>query len=114
MMAEAGAPGAWSRVFNEPLTTVHSEPTVRGVDYPNLGIKHARNDMARRLLNVVTTAATPSQRGTRTTITVERLPRPAAITVSLDAQDHPHWRVTGTDSVEIDLDIDDHHLLLHF
>jgi hypothetical protein len=114
MMAEAGAPGAWSRVFNEPLTTVHSEPTVRGVDYPNLGIKHARNDMARRLLNVVTTAATPSQRGTRTTITVERLPRPAAITVNLDAQDHPHWRVTGTDSVEIDLDIDDHHLLLHF
>jgi hypothetical protein len=114
MMAEAGEPGAWSRVFNEPLAGVHAEPTVRGVDYPNLGISRARNRMPRRLLEVTTTAATPSRRGSRTTFTVDRLPDPAAVTITLDGQPHPHWRVTAADSVQVDLDIDTHHLLLRF
>jgi len=114
MMAEVGEPGAWSRVFNEPLIHVHSQPTVRDVDYPSLGISHARNDMSKRVLDVLTTAATPSKRGVRTSFTVDRLPDPAAITVKLDGQDHPQWRVTGADSVAIDLDIDAHHLQLRF
>lgn len=114
MMADSGAPGAWWRVFNQPLTSVHSEPTVRGVDYPTLGISQARNDMERRTLNVTTTAATPSRRGTPTTFTVDRLPDPGAVTMTLDGQDHPHWRVTGGDCIEIDLDVDTHHLRLNF
>lgn len=114
LMADVGEPGAWTRIFNQPLTHVHSEPTVRGVDYPSLGISRARNDMSARILNVVTYAATPSKRRTPTSFTVDRLPDPAAITVSVDGQDHAAWRVTGPDSVQIDIDIDDHHVRLAF
>jgi len=114
MMADSGAPGAWWRVFNQPLTCVHSEPTVCDVDYPTLGISRARNDMERRTLNVTTAAATPSRRGAPTTITVDRLPDPGAVTMTLDGHDHPHWRVTGGDCIEIDLDVDTHHLRLTF
>jgi hypothetical protein len=114
MMADAGAPGAWYRVFNEPLTAVHAQPTVSGVDYPTLGIRRARNDMAARVLEVATTAATPSQRGTPTTFTVDRLPDPSAVSITLDGQDHPHWRVTGADSVSVELDVDVHQLRLWF
>ena len=114
MMADAGAPGAWSRVFTDPLTAVHAEPTVRGVDYPTLGIRRARNDMSARILDISTTAATPSRRGSLTKFTVDRLPDPGAVTMTLDDQDHPHWRVTGPDSIEVDLDVDAHHLRLNF
>ncbi|WP_028932365.1 hypothetical protein [Pseudonocardia spinosispora] len=114
MMAEAGEPGAWSRVFNAPLTSVHTEPTVLGVDYPNLGISRASNDLDRRQLEITTTAATPSQRGTPTTITIDRLPDPKAVTVTLDQQDHHHWRVTSGDSIQLDLDIDAHDVIVGF
>jgi hypothetical protein len=114
MMADAGAPGAWSRVFNEPLTSVHSEPTVSGVDYPTLGIRRARNDMAARVLDVETTAGSPSRRGTPTTFTIDRLPDPGAATMTLDGHDHPFWRVTGPDSIAVDLDVAAHHLRLTF
>jgi hypothetical protein len=70
--------------------------------------------MPRRLLEVSTTAATPSLRGSPTTFTVDRLPDPAAVTITLDGQPHPHWRVTAADSVQVDLGIDTHHLLLRF
>jgi hypothetical protein len=114
MMAESGEPGAWWRVFNQPLTGVHAEPTLRGVDYPHLGVRRARNDMHRRVLEVTTSAATPSRRGTPTTVTLDQLPDPANISVSLDGRDHPHWRRTGQNHVQLDLDVDDHQLLIRF
>jgi len=69
MMAESGEPGAWWRVFNQPLTAVHAEPALRDVDYPHPGVRRARNDMDRRVLEVSTSAATPSRRRTPTTVT---------------------------------------------
>lgn len=114
MLSDAGAPGAWTRVFTDPLTSVHTEPTVRGVDYPTLGISRARNDMAARVMDISTTAATPSRRGAPTTFTIDRLPNPDAVTMTLDDQEYPRWRVTGPDSIEVDLTVDTHDLRLNF
>ena len=62
MLSECSAAGAWWRVFNEPNVKMHSEPTVCDVDYPNLGIRRAQNDMVRGALEIETVAATPLRR----------------------------------------------------
>ena len=108
MLSECGPPGAWWRVFNEPNHAMHDEPTVRDVDYPALGIVRARNDVSAGSLEVETVAATPSRRGDPTRFTVDRLPDPAAVRLTIDGQDFSRWRVTGPDSIEIEADIGEH------
>lgn len=114
MLAESGAPGAWWRIFNEPLPASTSEPRLRDVDYPGIGIRRARNDMVHRVLDIETTAATPSRRGTPTSFTIDRLPAPAGVSVTVDNQDSAGWHVTGADSIQLDLDIDDHRIRVAF
>ncbi|MFE7566082.1 hypothetical protein ACFU76_03820 [Streptomyces sp. NPDC057539] len=114
MLVESGTPGAWWRIFNEPLPATASEPRLSGVDYPALGIRRARNDMVHRVLDIETTAATPSRRGTPTTLTVDRLPAPAAVSVTVDGRDTAGWHITGNDSIQLDLDIDDHRIRIAF
>lgn len=74
MLAECASPGAWWRVFNEPKVALASEPTLRDVDYPSIGIRRARNDMTQHVLTIETTAATPSRRGDPTGFTIDQLP----------------------------------------
>jgi hypothetical protein len=114
MMVECADPGAWSRVFNSPNTAMHDEPTVRGLDYPLIGIRRAHNDVARRVLEVETFAATPARRGTPTTFTVDNLPHNATISVNVD--DHPcvTWRRSQPGALAIDLDIDTHRIHLAY
>lgn len=114
MMAECADPGAWSRVFNSPNTAMHHEPTVRGLDYPSIGIRRTHNDIAGRTLEIETFAATPSRRGTPTSFTVDNLPHNAAISVNVD--DHPcvTWRRSQPGAVAIDVDIDTHRIDLAY
>jgi hypothetical protein len=114
MMIECAPPGAWSRVFTSPNTTMYNEPTVRGVDYPLIGIRRTHNDIARRVLEIDTFAATPSRRGTPTTFTVDNLPQTATISMDVDARVCDTWRRTQPGAVEIDLDIDTHRIRLSY
>lgn len=111
MMSQVGEPGAWWRIFNEPNLVKHSEPTVEGVDYPDLGITEAHNEDG--VLWVRTCAGTPSRRGAATSWRVSKLPDPAAVSVTCDGQDFQAVRVVGDDAVEITCDIDDHLFRLH-
>ncbi|WP_199699130.1 hypothetical protein [Oleomonas cavernae] len=113
MMTECSEPGAWSRVFTRPNVAMHSEPSVRNVDYPNLGLRLARNHMDRRELEIVTTAVTPSKKGTPTEFTVDRLPS-GKVKVIIDGHETPHWREVGTDAIAISIDIDTHHIRVAF
>jgi len=108
MLSELGEPGAWTRVFNEPNLAKFTEPTVVGVDYPNLGIAQARNDDASGDLRITTYAATSSRRGATTTFRVTRLADPRAVRVRCDGVENPRWRVVAEDAIEIDLEIGDH------
>ncbi|WP_051341378.1 hypothetical protein [Pseudonocardia spinosispora] len=112
MMAEIGAPGAWSRVFTEPNLDKFDEPTVCGVDFPRLGVREAWNSGS--ALTVGTYAATASERGAPTTIRVTQLPDAASSEVLRDGVPYPRWRVLDPRSIEIDLDIGEHRLqVLH-
>jgi hypothetical protein len=110
MLCEIGEPGAWRRVFTEPNLAKFAEPTVVGVDYPNLGIAEAWNDGATGDLCVTTYAATPSRRGTPTTFRITKLEDPHAVHVRCDGVENPRWRVVADDAIEIDLEIGDHRI----
>jgi hypothetical protein len=114
MITECGSQGAWWRAFNEPRLGLASEPTVRGIDYPSVGIRRAGNDMAGHVLTVQTTAATPSRRGDQTSLTIDKLPGPAAASVTVDGHNSGRWQVTGPDSIQLDLDIGDHLIRVAF
>ncbi len=114
MLAESGSPGAWWRVFNEPSPAPASEPVLRGVDYPGVGIRRAQNDMATGVLSIQTTAGTPSRRGEPTSFTIDQIPSPAEASVTVDGHGSAGWQVIGDDSIRLDLDIGDHQIRVAF
>jgi hypothetical protein len=114
MMTECATPGAWSRVFDSPNTTMYKEPTVHGVDYPMIGIRRTHNDSQRRTLDIDTFVATPARRGTPTTFAVSNLPADAAISLQMDGKPCDTWRRSQPGEVSIDLDIDTHRICLTY
>jgi hypothetical protein len=108
MLCEVGAPGAWTRVFDQPNLRKFDEPTLEGVAFPQLGVAQAWNDSAAGALWVETYAATSSVRGSKTTWRVSQLPDPAGVTVVCDGSDFSAFRAIDANSIEIDTDIDDH------
>lgn len=110
MMTEAAPPGAWSQVFTAARPDIYTQPTLTGVDYPRLGIKLAYNDAERNTLQVNTFAATPSQRGEPTSVTVDNLPAAAAVSVRVDGRLDTRWTTIAPGTIRIDCDINDHQL----
>jgi hypothetical protein len=70
--------------------------------------------MAQRVLNIETAATAPSQRGKPTSFTIDQLPSPAEVSVTVDNQDSTGWHVTSGDSIRLDLDIGDHQIRVAF
>jgi hypothetical protein len=101
-------------VFDSPNTTMYGEPTVRGLDYPLIGIRRTHNDIQRRVLHIDTFAATPSRRGTPTTFTVDNLQPDATISLAVDDRPCDTWRRSQPGAVAIDLDIDAHRIRLTY
>ena len=81
---------------------------------PNLGIRRAQNDMVRGVLEIETIAATPSRRGTATEFTVNGLPAPANVVVTVDDQKFTRWHVSASDAIRIETDVDEHHFRIAF
>jgi len=107
-LSEIGTQGSWRRVFNEPTEARFSEPTVEGVDYPTLGIAQACNNESERTLVVETYAATSANRGQASSFRVSMLADPASVTITCDGEDFANWRVTGTDEIELKIDVAEH------
>jgi len=110
MMADIGEPGAWRRVFTQPNLAKFDQPTVSDVDFPNLGIAEAWNEQTTDILHIGTYAATASQRRAPTAFRITQLPDASTCVVRCDGAPYPRWRATDAHSIQIDLDIDDHHI----
>jgi len=114
MMIECATPGAWSRVFRSPRTSIWSEPTIKGLEYPRIGVRRTHHDSARGVLEVDTYAATPAQRGSATTFTVDNLPTGSDISLEVDGHPADTWRRATPTSIDVGLDIDSHRLRLTY
>jgi hypothetical protein len=106
-MTEVGGAGSWTKVFNDPNLAKFDQPTVTGVDYPNLGLSQAWNDTENGALHVTTYAAAESKRGAPTTFRVENLPDPDQVAVGCDGEDHTRWRILDAHLIEIETDVGD-------
>lgn len=106
MLGEAGEAGDWTRVFQDHgQRRRFAEPTVEGVDYPNVGLNRAWNDPKDGVLHVATFAATPSKRRTPTAFRVTKLPSTGTVAVYRDEVSYPRWHASGTDTIEIQTEV---------
>ena len=71
-MAHVGESGAMRRLYNEPNMERHGQPTVTGVDYPNIAVRQAYYDPEKDAL-VVGTASGVGRLGAPTEFTVTNL-----------------------------------------
>jgi hypothetical protein len=81
MAARACTAGAWARIFNEPNLSKFDEPTIVGVDFPNVALREGRWDVGRGELHVRAVAKNASLRGAPTQFRVTNVSEPSAWTV---------------------------------
>ena len=108
ILTEIGGPGAWTNVYKGTHQNQFDLPTVEGIDYPNLGVCAAHNDVTDGTLHVSTYAATAARRGESTRWKVSQLPNPKAVQVFCDDQPFSDWGVVGDGAIEINSTIDAH------
>lgn len=108
MAAEIASPGDWTRAFEAPYLDKYTAPTVRGVDYPSLGVSQAWNNTATGILTVSTYAAAPERRGSQTSWEVTNLPSTASVSVRLGGQPFNRFEVTGPNTIRLDTTIEAH------
>ncbi|HTY97534.1 MAG TPA: hypothetical protein VMB91_10885 [Solirubrobacteraceae bacterium] len=108
MLAEAiDRPGRWAEAIGPVTDERFAEPTVRGVDYPTLGINQAAYDPTTSTLLVSTYAATPTD-GATTTFAVTGLQEAAEWSVACDGVSHSRWRVVDRETVSVTCSVADH------
>lgn len=108
ILSEIGGPGAWTKVYQGRHESQFDLPTVESVDYPNLGICAAFNDVTDSTLHVSTYAATAARRGEATRRKVSQLPDPKRVQVFCDDHEFSDWGVVGDGTIEINSTIDTH------
>ncbi|MFQ5914535.1 MAG: hypothetical protein ACE5JS_15275 [Nitrospinota bacterium] len=105
-MVEAAGQGAWSNILNKPNLRKFVEPTVYGVDFPNVCPSQAFYDVERRLLAVSIDAGAPNASGKPTTFRVTNV-SPETCVVEVDGVRSDDWRIVDGD-IEISTTIDKH------
>ncbi|ETW92292.1 MAG: hypothetical protein ETSY1_44300 [Candidatus Entotheonella factor] len=110
--AEAISEGAWWRICNEPKSRKFTDPTVYGVDFPNVCLSQAWYDVYRRLLVVATDAGDPRAAGQQTAFRIKQIDTQRChVTVDGESSDDWDWRVVD-DELEITTTVGEHTFLI--
>ena len=109
-MVEAAGSGAWSGLINRPNQRKFLEPTVYGVDFPNVCLSQAIYDVERRHLAVATDAGAPTAAGQPTTFRVTNV-TPENCSVEVDGVRSDEWRTVDGD-LEISTTVDNHTFII--
>lgn len=108
MLAEAiDRPGRWAEALGPVSDERFRQPTVRGVDFPKLGVNQAVYDPATSTLLLSTYAATPTD-GATTTFAVTCLEDAATWLVICDGASHPRTRVVDRETLSVTCSVADH------
>ena len=105
-MAHVAESGAMRRLYNEPNMDRHSQPTVTGVDYPNVAVRQAYYDSEKDAL-VVGTAAGVGRPGDPTVFKVTNL-EDADHHVIVDGAPSECWDPIGPGEINVRTTIGDH------
>ena len=105
-MAHVAESGAMHRLYNEPNMDRHSQPTVTGVDYPDLAVRQAYYDPEKDAL-VVGTAAGVGRPGDPTVFKVTNL-EDGDHQVVVDGAPSECWDQIGLGEIRVRATIGDH------
>ncbi len=110
--AEAISKGAWGRICNEPNLRKFTEPTVYGVDFPNLCLSQAWYDVSRQLLVIATDAGDPRAVGQQTTFRVSQIDtQHVNVMVNGEPANDWDWRIVDGE-LEITTTVGEHTFLI--
>jgi hypothetical protein len=110
--SSAGGPGSTARMYNEPNLEKFEQPTLSGVDFPNLTVRQAYYDETRRQLAItICPGCDSSPVGAPTQLTVTNL-RHISPRVVIDGVDSNSFSVRGEDAIVIDTTIGEHTFLI--
>lgn len=107
-----GGPGSAARMYNEPDLKKFDQPTLSGVDYPNLTVRQAYYDENRHALALaITPGQDSSPVGSPTTLRVGNL-GDARPTILEDGVKSGQWHVTGPREIAIQTSVGAHTFLV--
>ena len=109
-MVEADGPGVWSGLLERHHLRKFVEPTVYGVNFPQVCLAQAIYDAERRLLAVATDAGAPGAAGEPTTFRVTNV-APERCVVEVDGARSDEWRVVDGD-VEVSTTVARHTFII--
>tara|TARA_Y100001934_G_scaffold181447_1_gene214688 strand:+ start:677 stop:1522 length:846 start_codon:yes stop_codon:yes gene_type:complete len=105
-LAETMTEGAWGRLVREPNLRKFVEPTVTGVDFPNICLSQAVYDVDRKCLIVATDKGAPGASGQPTTFRITNVNPDNCVVVS-DGVVSDDWRAVDGD-IEVSTTVDEH------
>ena len=106
---EAGSPGAFWRLYHEPNLRKFIEPTVYGVDFPDVCLSQAWYDASQRTLIVSMDAGLPRAAGSATSFRVRNIGRD--VRVLIDDQPSAQWSIVDGE-LEITTTVGEHTILI--
>jgi len=107
-----GGPGSAARMYNEPNLKKFDQPTLTGVDYPNLAVRQAYYDENRHALALaITPGQDSSPVGSPTSLRVINL-GDAQPMILEDGVKSDQWQVTGHGEIAIETTVDAHTFLV--
>ncbi len=109
--AEAMSEGAWWRLFNVNPGDRFSEPTVCGVDFPDLALRQAWWDREAQRLTIATEPRNAAVAGQPTRFTITNLGDASRFTLD-DPVSAAHLRVSGPGQIELTTTIGAHRFAL--
>ena len=105
-LAEVNSEGAWQRLFTEPNLRKFVEPTVTGVEFPNLCLSQAVYDVDRRSLIIASDKGVSGAAGQPTSFRITNID-PDCCTVVADGEVSDEWRAVDGD-IEVLTTIGEH------
>jgi|GEM_PF-1180965 len=110
--SSAGGPGSTARMYNQPNLKKFDQPTLSGVDYPNLTVRQAYYDEARGQLAItICPGCDAAPVGAPTRLTIANLPNQSPRVV-LDGTTSEAFIATAAGTIVVETTIGEHTLLI--
>jgi hypothetical protein len=110
--SSAGGPGSTRRLYNEPNAKKFTQPTLSGVDYPNLTVRQAFYDEARKQLAIaIAPGQDASPMGSPTRLTISNLGG-SDTRVAIDGVESDDFTRIDADTIVINTSVGEHTFLI--
>jgi hypothetical protein len=113
LMSVAGGPGSWQKMHNDPDIKKFHQPTLVGVNYPDVAVRQAKYDESIGALVLSITAGSDGKlAGEKTTFRIENLNPSKDHHVLMDGSPYNGWKAVTDTEISIDTTIAEHSFVI--